>query len=235
MPIEALKSFFDWGALVLVFLTFAFGTGALITGNRINSRQEEKLRKFDKNLTEAKTELACQQEKVERLRQDNLKLEFKALSLQKEILTQGPRENLLIGETRREFVDSLKPFAGQKIDLQTSALIGSWNGISTGISQIAEEMDGLAKSLIGILKNADWRPPEALSKRRSNLPGIGISVHISIDASPRTREAANALVKALGEVPLAVNGIPVTSESASGDTILLGLRQYEDVPILILS
>lgn len=64
MSLEAWKSFFDIGALVLLFLTFAFGAGILITGNIINKRQGEQLRQFDKGLTDAKTELGKQQERA---------------------------------------------------------------------------------------------------------------------------------------------------------------------------
>jgi hypothetical protein len=68
MSVENLKSFFDAGAVVLLFVTFVFGAGALITGNVINKRQEEQLRGFDKSLTEAKTALSeakAEQQKVE--------------------------------------------------------------------------------------------------------------------------------------------------------------------------
>jgi hypothetical protein len=41
MPIESLKSFFDIGTVALLFLTFAFGAGVLITGNIINDPQAE--------------------------------------------------------------------------------------------------------------------------------------------------------------------------------------------------
>jgi hypothetical protein len=58
MSVEALKSFFDVGTVILLFLAFAFGAGVLITGNIINGRQAVQLRQFDKGLTDAKTELA---------------------------------------------------------------------------------------------------------------------------------------------------------------------------------
>src|ERR1022692_879337 len=58
MSIEALKSFCDWAAVVLILLTFLVGTGALITGNILNDRQAEQLRKFDESMTKAKIELA---------------------------------------------------------------------------------------------------------------------------------------------------------------------------------
>jgi hypothetical protein len=63
MTVESLKSFFDVGALILLFLVFAFGAGVFITGNVINDRQAEKLRRFakdlkdkDVNIAEARTE-----------------------------------------------------------------------------------------------------------------------------------------------------------------------------------
>src|SRR6266481_5049267 len=64
MSVEALKSFFDVGTVILLFLTFTFGAGVLITGNIINSRQAAQLREFDRGLTSAKAELGKQQERA---------------------------------------------------------------------------------------------------------------------------------------------------------------------------
>lgn len=64
MTVEGLKTIFDWIAVILLFLTFAAGVGVLITGNIINERQGQQLRQFDKDLTEAKTELSKQQERA---------------------------------------------------------------------------------------------------------------------------------------------------------------------------
>jgi hypothetical protein len=66
MSVEGIKAVFDWGAIILLFLTAVFGTGAFFTGNVINKRQAEQLRQFDHNLTEAKTELGKQQERAAR-------------------------------------------------------------------------------------------------------------------------------------------------------------------------
>lgn len=64
MPVEGLKSLFDWAAVILLFLTFASGAGVLITGNIINKRQAAQLRQFDSDLTGAKTKLGEQQERA---------------------------------------------------------------------------------------------------------------------------------------------------------------------------
>lgn len=91
MTVEGLKTAFDWIAVILLFLTFAAGAGVLVTGNIINSRQEEKLRTFDSDLTNAKSSLAAQQQRaadaegrLEALRGDNLKLQSDLLKLRKE-------------------------------------------------------------------------------------------------------------------------------------------------------
>jgi ABC-type transport system involved in cytochrome c biogenesis permease subunit len=43
MSVESWNSFFQWGSVGLVALTFFLGAGALWTGNRINARQTERL------------------------------------------------------------------------------------------------------------------------------------------------------------------------------------------------
>ena len=74
MPVEALKSFFDVAAVVLLFLTFAAGVGALATGRVINSRQDAQLRKFNNDLTAAQTGLATQQERAAKAERELLEV-----------------------------------------------------------------------------------------------------------------------------------------------------------------
>jgi hypothetical protein len=64
LSVEALKSFFDVAAVVLLFLTFVAGAGVLITGSVINGRQAKQLQQFDVDLTKAKTDLSEQQERA---------------------------------------------------------------------------------------------------------------------------------------------------------------------------
>ncbi|HWX53666.1 MAG TPA: hypothetical protein VN176_03645 [Verrucomicrobiae bacterium] len=64
MTVESWKTVFDIGTLVLLFVTAAFATGIFLTGDIINKRQGEQLRQFDKDLTEAKTNLGKQQERA---------------------------------------------------------------------------------------------------------------------------------------------------------------------------
>ena len=64
MSLESSKSFFEYGSIILLFLTFVFGTGALLTANSINKAQEGRLKVFEAQLTEAQTGLAKQQERA---------------------------------------------------------------------------------------------------------------------------------------------------------------------------
>jgi hypothetical protein len=122
-----------------------------------------------------------------------------------QLLLQGPREKLLVGEARQKLVGALKPFARQRVDVRRSTLIGAINGVPTGVSAIIKESSGLAESLIGVLKEAKWQSPE--NPLAFGFPqGEGIRIQVLRNASARTHNASNALVKALRDVPLTVNG-----------------------------
>lgn len=64
MSAESWKTLFDIAAIILLFLTFAAGTGAFIFGNIVNKRQAAQLRQFDRDLTGAKIALGRQQERA---------------------------------------------------------------------------------------------------------------------------------------------------------------------------
>lgn len=61
MSLESWKALFEIGGVILLFLTFVFGAGALITSNRINALQEVRLRQFSQTLTDSQTESGKQQ------------------------------------------------------------------------------------------------------------------------------------------------------------------------------
>ena len=58
--------FFEIGGVALQFFTFAFGTGALYTATKVNDRQAVRLREFEKEVTDARTELGRQQKRAAR-------------------------------------------------------------------------------------------------------------------------------------------------------------------------
>lgn len=58
MNVEFWNSFFQVSSLVLVLATFAFGAGALWTGNRINARQTARLVTLETELEKSKERAA---------------------------------------------------------------------------------------------------------------------------------------------------------------------------------
>jgi hypothetical protein len=64
MSLESWKSVADWATIIFIALTVVSGSAALILGDRINEKQTEQLRKFNEDLTNAKTGLSQQQERA---------------------------------------------------------------------------------------------------------------------------------------------------------------------------
>jgi hypothetical protein len=163
------------------------------------------------SLAEVNRQASDANERAKALDLEAAALEFANLSLQKELLKQGPRENLIVGETRHTLVGVLKSFAGQKIDVRHSASTPTVNGEIVSSLPIGEDALGLASSLIGVLKDAGWRLPGFPLPSRSL--GYGVRVEILPNASPATRNAAHMLVEALHKVPLVVSGPHLVPEN----------------------
>ena len=64
MSLEWWKSFFEIGGVILLFLTFTFGSGVAFISNKLSDRQAAQPRDFDSELTTAKIELGKQQERA---------------------------------------------------------------------------------------------------------------------------------------------------------------------------
>ena len=61
---ELWKSIFEISGVVLLALTFLAGLGFWYFGRRVNEFQAERLRRFDKDLTAAKSDLSVQQQRA---------------------------------------------------------------------------------------------------------------------------------------------------------------------------
>ncbi|MGB9406871.1 MAG: hypothetical protein WCA89_05000 [Terracidiphilus sp.] len=64
MSLEGYKSLFEIGGVVLLFLTFVFGAGALITSNRINVVQSQELRDFKLRIEDEQQKTALAQKEA---------------------------------------------------------------------------------------------------------------------------------------------------------------------------
>jgi len=189
MSVELWKSIFDWAAVIMAALTFVAGAGALITGNILSDRQDEQLKQFNKDLTDA--------------RERSAKLEVEALTLRKELISQGPRVNLLYGQTGEKFVAALKLFPKQKVEIRYSSL---------AFNQFHVDSDtmGVAMRLQYLLGQAGWEVEPLL---RDNSTGTAVWVAVSSKAPVSTVNIANKLLDALRSVPLKVNDTPNISDA----------------------
>jgi len=98
LPSESWKTIFDIAAVILLFLTFAAGTGAFIFGNIVNKRQAVQLRQVDSDLTDAKTALGKQQERSAKLEAGNITLKTDLETAKTE---SRNAESRLAGEQRK--------------------------------------------------------------------------------------------------------------------------------------
>jgi hypothetical protein len=199
MPVEAWKSLFDWGAIILIFLTFAFGVGALYTGNTISDRQEERLRQFDKGLTDAKTDLGKQQVLASDAASRVAGLEKDAADAKTEMAKQQTRaataEKALLELQQRlahrrisksdhdKFVVALLPYRGSVVVL-TKLLADS-------------EAAQFGDDIIAVLTDAKWHITLSV-KGQMTPPPYGLTCSVD-DRSA----AGKALMTLLGALPTA--------------------------------
>lgn len=213
MSLEGWKSVFEIGGVVLLFLTFAFGAGALWTARRVNDRQAAQLRQFDKDLTDAKTELGAQQERAAtaelRLRQventaaganeraaladqraaeANQKAAEANEAAERERLARAKIEAVLADRTlsddqMRQLIAKMAHFPGQEF-----GIIAYWD---------SNESAGIANRIAAALQHAQWKID--VPKQFTRLLGgvVGIIVWIHPEADRPAVEAASALVSTL--------------------------------------
>jgi hypothetical protein len=194
MSVEGWKSLFDVAAVILLFLTFAAGAGALWTGRIINSEQEKKLRDFDSELTGAKASLATQQQRAAKLELDVAGAKV-ALAEQQEKTADAERSLLEVRETLawrtpdQDLISKLTPplqrFVGQRYGFV--------------LDPGDPERTGVLSWTIRLLGAAGWKfePTPASPVSELNLLATNIVVWVRPDASEKVLEAARLLVHAL--------------------------------------
>jgi hypothetical protein len=241
MSLDAWRVFFEIGGIVLLAATFIFGACAFLVNSRMNTIESRALAAFRLNFegeqqktaraqqeaAEAKAlaagferEIALANQKSGEANERAAKLEVEAAKLREQLLAQAQRENLVSGEKRQQLVDMLKPFAGQRIDVRHSASTNMVNGGVVVSTTIGDDGLGLARSLIGALKDAGWNsPPGPLI---SAFQGQGLKVEIDQNASLETLTAAKVLVEALKKVPLRVEG-PLLDDDVQAERADKGL------------
>jgi hypothetical protein len=136
MSVETWKTIFEIGGVILLFLTFIFGAGVVFTSGRINKVQSQQLRQFDKDLTDAKTELGAQQERAaiaeRELKDVDIKTEgFRLAIAQANERAAKAQESLALAE--QHSAEANAKAEGFRLDIATA------NKHAAEASRIAEE------------------------------------------------------------------------------------------------
>lgn len=199
MSLEAWKSVFEFGGVLLLALTFVFGAGAYVINNRLNAEQAKQLRAFDKDLTDAKIALGKQQEIASQAAGKLAGLEQAAADAKAEMAKQQTRaataetkllelqqtlaDRTLTKESAGSLVRNLKEFSGQKF--QVLAYSGN------------PESENFAKQLIEILSASTWQYFRDRNHRMLIGVVVGVQVSVLPQANDQAKNAATALVKTL--------------------------------------
>jgi hypothetical protein len=221
MPLEWWKTLFEAGSVILLFLALMFGAGALFTSRRINQRQATRLRDFDKDLIDAKAELARQQERAAHAEHDATEAKKAADLYRLQIATANAQaaeadekaeeehlarvrlEEKLVGwkldvSAQTRLVDKLKQYRNTPFDLRANPVEATFMEI-----------------LDAVLRSAGWtrQMPSGDNvlldgKARVNYAS-GITVEIAAYRAGDLGPAVEALVKGLN-----AEGIPATSQVA---------------------
>jgi uncharacterized membrane-anchored protein YhcB (DUF1043 family) len=218
MSLESWKSFFEIGGVLLLFLTFVFGAGVVITSTRINARQAVQLRNFDKQLTDAKSELGKQQERTAQADARVAGLETDSANAKSEMAKQQTRaanaERALLELQQRlahrrisqsdhdKLVASLQPFRGSIVHLT-----------KLGDAEAAQ----FAEDILTVLHDAGWSVQLSIAGTISP-PRYGL--FCTVDAST---PAGQALAAALHTLPTADVRSGTVPQGVVGN-ILVGLK-----------
>src|SRR5579863_4686657 len=144
MSLEGLKQIFEIGGVILLFLTFIFGAGALYTASRLNVEKDAQLRQFDKDLTDNKGRVAGLEQDVVNAKAEMARQQTRAATAEKALLELQQRlaHRRISKSDHVKFVAALLPYRGSSVAL-TKLLTDS-------------EAATFADDIIAVLTEAKW-------------------------------------------------------------------------------
>ena len=187
MSLESWKSFFEIGGLILLFLTFVFGAGALITASRLTAIQAKELSELRLRAAEAGARAAKNEQEAARLAKEAEDERIARLDLEARV---GWRR--------------LGPSVQSEIAAHLGALAGEPALVAYDLNDL--EASFFASDIVATLHAAKWDvaervgvlgQPEALNPLEAN-EHVTTGVLVWCTADERSRRAASALVEQLG-------------------------------------
>jgi hypothetical protein len=116
--------------------------------------------------------------------------EEKIIFLETRLVSLLPREQLLLGKPRDDFISKIKSFAGQKVEVRFC---------KQPYPVYDDEATTAAMQLASAMRNADWKSPHPIAV--TGCGGEGIMMFVGSGASLDTRMAAEALKSAIAALP----------------------------------
>jgi hypothetical protein len=247
MSVEAWKSLFEIGGVTLLFLTFVFGVGALITTNWINKRQAERLRQFDRSLTESKTALLRQEERAanaERDAADAKKAAAQAGEGTAKALADAAKAEERAADANKRAAELEKEAAAAGLETEKLKQVVTWRSIPPEAVAVLESalsakpgsvnlryMDGdpealfLAIQFSRILDRAKWSVAPG-SFKPSNAIVFGIALPDGAGAEAKTlRDAFSAAKISFSTEPLPSAGVGFSTSTIRGaPTLFIGCK-----------
>lgn len=147
-------------------------------------------------------------------------LENETVLLNEKLIKQGSRTSRLLGDNHERFVQSMKHFAGQKVEVAMNAMYLS-----------EPDTQGLFTVLSAGLQRAGWHvQPELL-----DISGTGINICVLKEASPYTHEAADALASELNDLGLTgMHGGKLTASHNLNPSFLKPTQMPDGDTVLVL-
>lgn len=186
MSLESWKSFFEVGGLILLFLTFVFGAGALITASRLNTIQAKQLSELRLRAAEATDRATKNEQEAARLAKEAEDERIARLELEARV---GWRR--------------LGPSAQSEIAAHLGAFAGEPALVAYDLNNL--EASFFASDIVVTLHAAKWEvaerlgvlgQPEGLSPLEPD-GRVATGVLVWCTADERSRRAASALVEQL--------------------------------------
>jgi len=183
MSLESWKSFFEIGTLILLFLTFVFGAGALITASRLNTIQAKELTELRLKAAEARDRATKNEQEAARLAKEAEEERIARLELEARV---GWRR--------------IGPSAQSEIAAHLAAFTGEPALVAYDLNDL--EASSFASYIAATLHAANWEVAERLGVLgQFNPPGTNGHVFTGVlvwcTADERSRRAASALVEQL--------------------------------------
>jgi len=226
MTLESWHSVLQVASIALLILTIGVGAGAIVTGNRIASRQRVQIASADQQINEANMKAAAAAERAARAQADAVAANERATTLDRE--ASRLRERVAAAE--REHPDSHAPITPRRLSQsQVAALTGALRAANphgpVSIQSVMGDAEGLAYAtqIDEALKAAGWNTNgvyQRPSAGAANPIGFGIVIK-KIAISPAH---AAVLLRAFKTAGLLLNVVEAPAVPADVVILLVGNR-----------